>query len=762
MNIGKARVIILILLVHVSLLFPHVSYSQGRSVYDRGVTLLGDWHYNHDHASIYLESPYVYIANNHCLFLLWLARQNGLRYPVPVDTLGEAAHTSMVVKDGVLVFGVNYDLHVAQRNDDSLTILYNDETYAFVPSEITDNNLIITGNQIIDLNDPFHPEVLWTNSAPMRYGAVLVGDRMLTQHYDNGPIYLYDISDLHQPTIIDSIRGYSNNPFNKMRRFPSQVIDNRYVLMSVSDNTYGNCLIFISLDDNRDLQDVYWWSCVHHGGSNSTALKNCDVYQDSLFVVFSGYGRHASLYFFDPDLLPEDPTLMQVELPGNWDNAHRCNVAFDDPLLIVDNDIEGSSFIFNISDPETPLILYEDENLIDHDYYLEYLDLDGQNYLVKPHGRRGVSVDIDGYMILDLFSGGYPDTVCVFDNMGFDSYHARLCDSLLLYMHENDMYLRTFSNGEHELAYVMEETVGENYPVFTFDLTRMEDRYFVAIEDTAHVHIYELLEDNYVLLDTISCNGREFYGMTFTEQGLFLCTRDTLFWYNLNRLNQFEFLDYQPIEEYNPWFGIIVQDGEWLGCTNRLFLLHDNHMGLMHEYESDSEEYYASIRAINGNRINLDIYRNGVNVNTIYEFEEGSYTNFVASTYFQADHYALFEDTLWAMDYDYFSKYLITGYDASPEPDRVSSLPNGWILYPPYPNPFNSTATVRFSVPQPSPVRLTLYNLLGQEVQVISNRTYNAGQHVVHLNGTSLASGIYFVSLDTGVQSRVRRLILLK
>jgi hypothetical protein len=80
-----------------------------------------------------------------------------------------------------------------------------------------------------------------------------------------------------------------------------------------------------------------------------------------------------------------------------------------------------------------------------------------------------------------------------------------------------------------------------------------------------------------------------------------------------------------------------------------------------------------------------------------------------------------------------------------------------------FPNPFNSTTQIRYTVPQSGRVSLTLYNLLGCEVRVLSDDVMTAGEHRAALDAGDLASGIYFVRLSgAGERGITRKLLLVR
>jgi hypothetical protein len=87
--------------------------------------------------------------------------------------------------------------------------------------------------------------------------------------------------------------------------------------------------------------------------------------------------------------------------------------------------------------------------------------------------------------------------------------------------------------------------------------------------------------------------------------------------------------------------------------------------------------------------------------------------------------------------------------------------PSSFILSA-YPNPFNSTATISFELPMRSQVSLKVFDLLGREVQTLHTGLANAGAHTVNWDASSRASGIYFVRMQAGKETRTQKIMLLK
>jgi hypothetical protein len=79
-----------------------------------------------------------------------------------------------------------------------------------------------------------------------------------------------------------------------------------------------------------------------------------------------------------------------------------------------------------------------------------------------------------------------------------------------------------------------------------------------------------------------------------------------------------------------------------------------------------------------------------------------------------------------------------------------------------FPNPFNASTTIRFEMPEASPVQLELFNVAGQRVASLTDRPYSAGAHEVRFSATELAGGIYFARLQASSRSTTQKLLLLK
>jgi len=99
--------------------------------------------------------------------------------------------------------------------------------------------------------------------------------------------------------------------------------------------------------------------------------------------------------------------------------------------------------------------------------------------------------------------------------------------------------------------------------------------------------------------------------------------------------------------------------------------------------------------------------------------------------------------------------------------ETIENVPDKFALYENYPNPFNPTTTLRFDIPEMSDIRLTIYNMLGQEVRVFDMQSTPAGYHSVTWDATNdlgeqVGAGVYLYQLQAKDFVKTKKMILLK
>ena len=100
--------------------------------------------------------------------------------------------------------------------------------------------------------------------------------------------------------------------------------------------------------------------------------------------------------------------------------------------------------------------------------------------------------------------------------------------------------------------------------------------------------------------------------------------------------------------------------------------------------------------------------------------------------------------------------------EASAVENNDSNLPTTNFLAQNFPNPFNPSTSIRFGIKEAGRLRLTVYDLAGREVAVLSNGFFRAGIHEVQFDASVFASGIYFYAVDINGYHEIKKMILMK
>lgn len=92
----------------------------------------------------------------------------------------------------------------------------------------------------------------------------------------------------------------------------------------------------------------------------------------------------------------------------------------------------------------------------------------------------------------------------------------------------------------------------------------------------------------------------------------------------------------------------------------------------------------------------------------------------------------------------------------------ANQLPSTFALGQNFPNPFNPSTSINYSLPQAGVVSLAIFNTLGQKVKEVVNGYQEAGNYTVSLNASDLSSGNYIYNVSVNGQSINKKMLLLK
>jgi hypothetical protein len=164
---------------------------------------------------------------------------------------------------------------------------------------------------------------------------------------------------------------------------------------------------------------------------------------------------------------------------------------------------------------------------------------------------------------------------------------------------------------------------------------------------------------------------------------------------------------------------------------------------------SSTGTYITTLSGVSGNR-------------SVYRLPNGNFLTTNSTGIHEIDDTtgALVRTILTGANFQYIDVYdpnLVVG-------SRINSskLPKEYKLYENYPNPFNPSTSIKFSLPEKAFVKLAVYDVMGREVVVLINSQMNAGIHQILFNAEGLSSGLYFCKISANSFIDVKKMILVR
>jgi len=131
----------------------------------------------------------------------------------------------------------------------------------------------------------------------------------------------------------------------------------------------------------------------------------------------------------------------------------------------------------------------------------------------------------------------------------------------------------------------------------------------------------------------------------------------------------------------------------------------------------------------------------------------------------EKNDYSYIDENLPAGSYSY--KLVQIDFDGTRNETEIVSVeienqPTAYSLTQNFPNPFNPSTTIQYTIPQSGEVRLSVFNGLGEEVKTLVNETKGPGVYEVEFSANDFPSGIYFYKIQAGNFVDTKKMILLK
>ncbi len=202
------------------------------------------------------------------------------------------------------------------------------------------------------------------------------------------------------------------------------------------------------------------------------------------------------------------------------------------------------------------------------------------------------------------------------------------------------------------------------------------------------------------------------------------------------------------------------QTGYVVGNINQVFKTTDQGLNWT-RYNTNYFGTTSSVHFVNsstGYAVGFD----GALLNTSNGGSNWTWANSVTTSYLRCVNFA---DSLTGFIVGNYGNILktTTGGTTSVVANTSMVKPADFELFQNFPNPFNPTTTISFSLGNKSLVELTVYDIAGREVEVLRRQFYNAGRHEIGYNGSQLSNGVYFCSMKVNnLYAKTIKILLIK
>ncbi len=171
------------------------------------------------------------------------------------------------------------------------------------------------------------------------------------------------------------------------------------------------------------------------------------------------------------------------------------------------------------------------------------------------------------------------------------------------------------------------------------------------------------------------------------------------------------------------------------------------------------EDYPDYVNAFGGSSL-IASYANALGAGTAYTgiFSGGTVPGAVVflGFPFETIHTKADRDAVMTKVLNYF------GITSAVAERNSHSIPAAYALEQNFPNPFNPSTTIRFSLPETENVSIKIFDLLGREIATLINGIVTAGSYSVQWNADGVSSGVYLYRMETATYNTSRKLILTK
>jgi len=193
-------------------------------------------------------------------------------------------------------------------------------------------------------------------------------------------------------------------------------------------------------------------------------------------------------------------------------------------------------------------------------------------------------------------------------------------------------------------------------------------------------------------------------------------------------------------KDYDP-SGPVMNDGNW------------HHLCVTHDRDGNAKFYFDGIL-----RSTIDISSSPGSIDPGMPTVIGNDGTKAYPSFFPGDidEVNLYSYVLTQSDIN--NLFNLTGVESG----AMNMLPKQHDLSPNYPNPFNPTTTIRYTLAQNENVNLSIFDMSGRRLKTLVDANQTAGEYSVRFDATDLASGIYIYQLKAGQYKQSRKMLLLR
>jgi len=157
----------------------------------------------------------------------------------------------------------------------------------------------------------------------------------------------------------------------------------------------------------------------------------------------------------------------------------------------------------------------------------------------------------------------------------------------------------------------------------------------------------------------------------------------------------------------------------------------------------------------------LDLYHDNVPVTIPGRLPEPGNVSAVTEWFFTGLEDGNYNWSIRAVDAAYLGSSITTGVftiGTQTSVEETDIMPQIFALDQNYPNPFSSTTTIKFTIPEQGNVEIRVFNVLGYEIKTVVKKEFTQGQHEVVFNAEGLSSGVYFYRMTSGNKTVIKKM----